>query len=447
MRIVIVGGGQVGSALARALSADHEVSVIDHDPDVGDVFQSMNVEFLPGSGTNEEVLAGAGVARSDFFVAATGLDEVNIVACALANRVGHPQTICLVSRAEFLDSAGVGEGLAAFGVNRVVWPEAQLAADIERIVTAPGAIDAEVFAGGIMRLLEYRLDEGSPLTSAPVSGLHLPRGALIVAVKRAGRMFVPRGTTQLQAGDKVVVMGTPDAMQAVEARVHRGRSGGRLQVTIIGGGDVGFQLAQRLEQIPSIDLRILERGEERGAMLAATLRRTLVLNGDGTDLEFLESENVGRSDVLVSVIDNDERNLLASLLGRQLGVPKVITRVGRPANLRLFERVGIDVAISARGAAVDSILHTITGGATSLLAVIEHGEARVFELTVKPSFAPRELKTMGAGEDAIVAAILRGEQAIVPRGDDLVRPGDRLVVFCTQEAADRVREYFTREAS
>ena len=442
MRIVIVGGGQVGSSLARALSVDHEVFVIDHDPAVEDTFQSIDVEFLPGSGTSEELLSRAGVAKADFFVAATGLDEVNIVACALANRLGHPQTICLVSRPEFLE--GPSGGLAAFGVNRVVWPEAQLAADIERIVTAPGAIDAEVFAGGVMRLLEYRLDEGSPLTATPVSGLHLPRGALIVAVKRAGRIFVPRGTTELQAGDKVIVMGTPEAMQAVEARVHPGRVRDRLQVTIIGGGDVGFQLAQRLEQIPSIDLRILERGVERGAVLAATLARTLVLNGDGTDLEFLESENVGRSDVLVSVIDNDERNLLASLLGRQLGVPKIITRVGRPANLRLFERVGIDVAISARGAAVASILHTITGGATSLLAVIEHGEARVFELTVAPTFTARPLKNMGAGEDAIVAAILRGDQATVPRGDDVVHAGDRIVVFCTQEAADRVREYFTR---
>ena len=213
-------------------------------------------------------------------------------------------------------------------------------------------------------------------------------------------------------------MGTPDAMRAVESLVLAGRARGRLQVTIIGGGDVGLQLAERLEKTPSIDLRILERGTARGEMLAARLKRTLVLNGDGTDLEFLESENVGQSDVLVSVIDNDERNLLASLLGRQLGVPKVITRVGRPANLRLFERVGIDVAISARGAAVDSILHQITGGTTSLLAVIEHGEARVFELTVSPTFVPRELKAMGGSQDAIVAAILRDGTAVVPRGDD-----------------------------
>ena len=143
----------------------------------------------------------------------------------------------------------------------------------------------------------------------------------------------------------------------------------------------------------AVDVRIIERDAARGAKLAARLRRTLVLNGDGTDLEFLESEDVGRSDVLVCVIDNDERNLLASLLGRQLGVPKIVTRVSRPDNLRLFERVGIDVALSARGAAVASILHQISGGTSSLLAVLEHGEARVLELTVSPTFVARRSRT------------------------------------------------------
>ncbi len=442
MRIVIVGGGQIGHGLAKALAADHEVIVIDHNPLVADVFQTLDVEFVLGSGTSEEVLAQADTGRSEFFVAATGLDEVNIVACAIANRLGRPQTICLVSRADFLGQDGSGAGLAPFGVDRVLWPEAQLAADIERTVTAPGAIDAEVFAGGVVRLLEYRLDVGSPLTTAPVAQLRIPRGSLIVAVKRGGRISVPRGHTQLEPGDKIIIMGTPEAMAAVEALVNPERRGERLHVTIIGGGDVGLQLARRLEAVPTCDLRIVERDPARGALLAAVLSRSLVLNGDGTDLEFLESEDVGRSDVLVSVIDNDERNLLASLLGRQLGVPKVITRVGRPANLRLFERVGIDVAISARGAAVASILHQITGGATTLLAVLEHGEARVFELTLGPSFVPRQLKEIGTAEDAIVAAILHEDHAIVPRGDDRVGPGDRILVFCTKDAAPRIRQYF-----
>jgi len=442
VRIVIAGGGQVGHGLAKALASDHEVVVVDHDPAIADVFQALDVEFILGSGTSEDVLMRADIAHADYFVAATGLDEVNIVACAIANRLGHPQTICLVSRADFLDADGGPGGLGAFGVNRVIWPEAQLAADIERTVTAPGAIDAEVFAGGVVRLLEYRLGEGSPLTARPVSQLRLPRGSLIVAMKRSGRISVPRGHTQLAHGDKIIIMGTPEAMGEVEALLNPGRTGGRLEVTIIGGGDVGVQLAKRLDAMPSCELRILERDSARAAMLAATLRRTLVLNGDGTDLEFLESEDVGGSDVLVCVIDNDERNLLASLLGRQLGVPKIITRVSRPSNLRLFERVGIDVAISARGAAVASILHQITGGTTSLLAVLEHGEARVFELTLGPSFAPRPLKDIGTAEDAIVAAILRDTLAVVPRGEDRIGPGDRILVFCTREAYDRVRQYF-----
>ena len=441
MRVVIVGGGQVGSALARTLAPDHEVVVIDHDRAVADVFATIDVEFIVGSGTSEEVLGRAGIEQAQFFVACTGLDEVNIVACAIANRISNPETICLVSRADFIP--GSQGHLEQFGINRVLWPEAQLAEDIVRVVTAPGAIDAEVFAGGVIRLLEYRLDSSSTLISQPLGRLHLPRGSLIVAVKRGGKLFVPRGTTQLAAGDKIILMGTREAMGEVEALMRPPKSGGRLQVTIIGGGDVGLELAERLEKVPSVDLRILERSVERGEMLAARLRRTLVLNGDGTDLELLEAENVGRSDVLVCVIDNDERNLLASLLGRQLGVPKVVTRVGRPTNLRLFERVGIDVALSARGAAVASILHQITGGTSSLLAVLEHGEARVLELVVSKDFAARPLKSIGTPVDAIVGAILRDGGAIVPRGDDRIEPGDRILVFSTRDAAERVQAYFS----
>ena len=156
VRIVIVGGGQVGSALARTLAPDHEVVVVDHDRTVADVFSAMDVEFIVGSGTSEEVLGRAGIDTAQFFVACTGLDEVNIVACAIANRIASPETICLVSRADFVP--GSHGHLEQFGIDRVLWPEAQLAADIEQVVTAPGAIDAEVFAGGVIRLLEYKLD-------------------------------------------------------------------------------------------------------------------------------------------------------------------------------------------------------------------------------------------------------------------------------------------------
>ena len=443
MRIVIVGGGQIGSSLARSLAADHEVVVIDHDRAVADSFANIDAELIIGSGTSEEVLERAGIRDARFFVATTPLDEVNIVACAIANRMASPETICLVSRADFTPDSRELQGLAQFGINRVLWPEAQLAADIEGVVTAPGALDAESFAGGQIRLLEYKLEATSTLITVPLGQLHLPRGSLIVAVKRAGTLFVPRGKTQLAEGDKVILMGTPEAMREVERLVHPTRGDDTIEVTIIGGGDVGLQLAERLEKSAHCRVRIMERDVARGEMLAARLKCSLVLNGDGTDLEFLESENVGRSDVLVCVIDNDERNLLASLLGRQLGVPKIVTRVSRPTNLRLFERVGIDVALSARGAAVASILHQITGGTSSLLAVLEHGEARVLELIVPPRFEPKPLKDIGAPGDVIVGAILRGRNVIIPRGDDRIDPGDRIIVFSTGRAVERVQAYFS----
>ena len=191
-----------------------------------------------------------------------------------------------------------------------------------------------------------------------------------------------------------------------------------------------------------MELRVIERDRTRGEMLAATLKNALVLEGDGTDLELLESEEIGRSDVLVSVIDNDERNLLASLLGRQLGVGKIITRVSSLTNLRLFERVGIDVALTARGAAVQYLVHEIDGGRTSLLAVLEEGEAKVVELRMPEDREPTAVKDLGLPRDTLVGTILRGATVVVPGGDDIVRGGDRLLLCGTDAGVRHVRDMF-----
>ena len=443
MRIIIVGGGEIGFSLAQALAQNNEVFVIDHAPAIADRFEQLDVQFLLGTGTSGEVLRSAGIERADVLVACTGLDEVNIVTCAVGNRLGSPRTFCFVSREEFIEFQEDREGLEQFGINRVVWPEAQLAADIERVISAPDAIDAEVFAEGAIRLLEYRLEPGSELVGQRIADLHLPHGSLIVAVRRGESFFIPRGESELAAGDKAIVMGTPDALQEVRRRITTTKEVQRQRVTIIGGGDVGLRLAERLDINEAIDVIVIERDASRGEMLASRLRHSLVLSGDGTDLELLESEDIGRSDVMVSVIDNDERNLLASLLGRQLGVRRIITRVSRLANLRLFERVGVDVALSARGAAVASVLHQITGGTTQLLAVVEQGAGRILQLEVPAGYSPRSLREMDPPRNSIIGAILRGKEAIVPRGNDRVQPGDRLIVFTTHAEADRVRDYFT----
>ena len=443
MHVIIVGGGEIGFALAQALSADNAVVVVDQDPLVAGRFERLDVQFLPGSGTSAEVLGRAGVARADVLIGCTGLDEVNIVACAIGNRLGSPRTFCFVSREDFVEFQEGRAGLEQFGIDRIVWPEAQLAADMERVIVTPGALDAEVFADGAIHLVEYRIDLASPVLNTPIAALRLPQGSLVVAVRRGELFFIPRGDSVLAAGDKAVFMGTPDALHEVRRRITTSADVSRQRVTIIGGGDVGLRLAERLDGVRNLDVVIIERDVARGQVLASRLRRVLVLSGDGTDLELLEAEGIGRSDVLVCVIDNDERNLLASLLGRQLGVQRVMTRVSRLANLRLFERVGIDVALSARGAAVASVLHQIQGGTTRLLAVIEQGAGRILELEVPLGYAPRSLRELEPPRNSIIGAIVRGTHAIVPRGSDRVEPGDRLIVFTTHAAADRVRDYFT----
>jgi trk system potassium uptake protein TrkA len=443
VHIIIVGGGEIGFALAEALAANNDVFVIDHAPGAADRFEPLDVQFLLGTGTSGQILSTAGIGRADVLIACTGLDEVNIVTCAVGNRLGSPRTFCFVSREEFIEFQEEREGLEQFGIDRVIWPEAQLAAEIQRIISVPDAIDAEVFADGAINLLEYRLDARSSVIDQRIADLHLPHGSLVVAVRRGDMFFIPRGDSVLATGDKAIVMGTPDGLHEVRRRLTGVTDVGRQRVTIIGGGDVGLRLAERLDGSDSLDVTIIERDPERGELLASRLRHTLVLNGDGTDLGLLESEDLGRSDVFVSVIDNDERNLLASLLGRQLGVRRVITRVSRLANLRLFERVGIDVALSARGAAVASVLHQISGGATRLLAVVEQGAGRILELEVPAGYAPRSLREMDPPRNSIIGAVIRGTEAIVPRGNDRVQPGDRLIVFTTYAEADRVRDYFT----
>ena len=232
---------------------------------------------------------------------------------------------------------------------------------------------AGVFADGRIELLKFRVEPLSPLLQRSIASLDLPPGVVITAVRHGDSITVPRGSFRLTDGDRVIVMGTREGVAELRRRFLPAAGQSPRMVTIVGGGDVGFRLAQHLDGVKGIRLRVIERSQARGEFIAARLRNGLVLNGDGTDLALLEAEEIGRSDVMVSVIDNDESNLFASLLGRQLGVGKIVTRVGKQANLRVFERVGIDVALSARGAAVASVIHKIDGGRASLLAVLEEG--------------------------------------------------------------------------
>ncbi len=445
MRIVVGGEDEVAFRLAEALMEDHEVVLVTSPEAPSTRLERLDVEVVSGSVSSPQTQREAEVGQADLFVACAGEDERNLVACIAAKKLGAARTVGFFQRREYVRPLEAGERPIAesFGIDTVIWPAERLAEEIARIVETPGALDLEVFAGGRVHLLKYAVAPGSDLAGRTVRETGVPEGVVLVSVRRGERMELPRGDTRLEVGDKVIGMGDRRGVQRLAARLAgegRGQAGG--DVAIVGGGSVGQMVAERLEAAGGFRLKIVEAVRARCEEVSKALRSSLVLHGDGTDLDLLESERIHASAVLVAVTNKDEKNLLVSLLARQLGIPRIVTRADSIANERLFERVGIDVVRSARGSAIQAVVSLVSGGRSEILAEVEHGDARVLELTVPEGTAPVRLKDLRAPVFAIVGAILRPEGTTIPRGDDLIRGGDHLVVFCDRASEESARAFF-----
>ena len=449
MRIVLVSSGQVAHQFAVELSKDNDVSVV-HDGEVGRAeLEKLDVELLTGAGNNPAVLRRAGTGEADYLIGCSRSDEMNIMACLAARTMGKAETICFVGKQEYVETFAVEngdgkEGAPEFGIDHLIWPSQMLADKVEKILAVPGAIDVGQFARGQISLLEYRLRPGVPLVGRPLMEIRsLPAGVLLAAVTRADEWFVPRGQSVLAEGDRVLFIGKSEAMHQLAAWFTEHLKEETVgDVVVIGGGNVGYLLSKALERNPRARSKLIEIDPARCTYLAESLGRTLVLQGDGSDLDLLESERVRYARALVAVTDRDEKNLLCALLGLQLGIPKVITRVSKAANRRLFERVGIDVPLSARGAATEAVLHMIRHSEVDLLATLGEGQGDVLEITLGKDFVPAALKEVTLPPDSLVAALVRSKEVLAPGGATLLGPGDHCLVICKSERVDEVRRAF-----
>ena len=212
-------------------------------------------------------------------------------------------------------------------------------------------------------------------------------------------------------------------------------------VTIIGGGNVGLKLAKSLESL-KLKIKIIEKDEERCSYLSQELNNVLVINGDGTDLELLNEEDVASSDVVVSVTDNDEKNLLCSLLVKQMGAKRVITRVSKSNNASLFEQVGIDIAISSKTASLNEIKNSLKETNIGILATVEQGKGEVLDIELPETYETKKIMELKLPAEAIVGTIQRKKRIIIPNGATQVNGGDRLIIFTTSENASIIKKYF-----
>jgi len=449
MHIVIGGADEVAYRLAETLMHDHDVVMIIPEEARTPRMDALDVQLVFGDGPAGDALRKARVDDAAAFVACSVNDERNLVACVAAKKLGAARTICFLFRRDTTtttrdDDAELARSL---GIDVVVRPAQQLADEIVRIVTVPGALDVEDFLEGRVQLLRHPVEDGAPITAGPLREIGAPEGVVLVMGRRGDEIFLPKGDTHFQPGDKVTAMGSPRRVQKLlRKHLRSGRHASEPHsATIVGGGAVGLEIARGLEK-RAWSVKLIEQSRRRCDDIAPLIRG-LVLHGDGGDLELLEQESVSDAAVLIAVTSNDEKNLLVSLLAKQIGVPRIVTRADVLANERLFDRVGVDVVRSARGAAIHAVARRFLSHRTELLVELEHGDAEVLDLTLPAETRRVRLKDLHQPVFAIIGAIVRGRDVIIPRGDDELKGGDHILVFCTSDAEEQVRDFFLRELS
>jgi len=445
MHVIIAGDSDVAYNIAELLMEDHEVVLVGDRSASGARLDRLDVERVQGGCTTASVLQQARVERCGVFVAATDNDEVNLVACIAARNLGSSRTICLLTRPGFVSvSEGEEELAQSLGIDAVVRPADQLAREVLRIVTVPGALDMEHLVHGKVRLLRHVVEADAPLADQLLKRIPLPANVVLVMGRRGDDVFVPNGDTTFREGDKVTAMGTPRGIHELRYRYLRSSSHGRdiERATIVGGGTVGLLVARGLESA-GWKVKVIEVERARCDVIAPQIKG-LVLCGDGTDIALLEEEQVARSPVLIAVTSNDEKNLLVSLIARHLGVERIITRADRLSNERMFERVGIDVVRSARGAAIRTVVRDVVGANRNIRAELEHGDMAIIEMELPSDHPSVRIRELSAPLFAIIATVIRGKQVLIPNGETVLYGGDHLLVFTARKDEAAAREHFLR---
>lgn len=445
MKIVISGGTEIGMLFARTLASSHDVHVIESAPHAIEVLEQLDLQVVNGNPTSLSVLQEAHVAEADAFIGCAHSDEVNVISCLAVKQLSKAQTFCFVNKAHYFETfAGeLGEHLA---IDRLIWPEMLLGEYIAQILTVPGAIDVKVFEHEDLKLLEFRLKTGNSAVGKKLKDLGIPRGALAVALFRDDQVIIPGGMTTLYRNDKIIFMGHEASMRKIESRFNP-NPGKNLNVVIIGGGNVGYILAKALEPFSHFKVRIIEKSLPQCQLLTERLaERILVMHADGTDVGFLRSQQVENCDCLVAVTGNDERNLFVAMHAKMLNVKKVITRAHSTENIEFFEKLGIDVALSAQFNAVQSVCRQISDDAIDVFTIFEKGKAEIREVVVPNGFPPSRLMDLRLPEGVIIAAIRRGGHTVVPGGEDKLKEKDHLRVFCAKDQGEALTGYLQQRA-
>lgn len=447
MKAIIVGAGEVGFHMADRLSREgHEITLVERNTARENYLkEKINARVVHGSGASAEVLEEAGIKRADLFIAVTEVDEVNMVACLLAKQYQVPNKIARVNNDEY---TGSNSKLNAekLGIELIVNPKFVVADEICEMIEYIEAVEAAEFADGRVVFLGYRIAEESPFVGRTLKEIGFSRGPtplVVTSIARKDHTIIPGGDDVIEKSDILYFVCKKEDVNEIRSlfgfTIQEARN-----LFILGGGNVGSEVARRLSGRHR-QIKIIDRDYEHCRVMAEKLENVLVLCTDSTDVETLKNEGISNADVFIAVTDDDQSNILGSLLAKRSGVKRAITLVNQPPLRNLADSLGIDAIISPRLSTASAILKYIRRG--NVVSMVEQSHAEVLEIEIQHldhgEILNRPIRSIHLPKGVIIGAIVRDGQAIIPSGEDELHEGDRVIIFTLLKSIPKVERFFS----
>jgi len=445
MRIIIAGMGDVGYHLAKQLSSEaHDIIAIDTDQQRLSYTDSMtDILTLNGSSTSIKILKEAKIDKADLVVAVTSSEEVNLTTAILGKRLGARRTIARVSNAEYLEHENV-VGFHSMGIDFMIYPEELAAMEVVNLINRTAATDVIEFENGKISVIGLRLDKSAPVIHQKLFEVAKANPTLdyrIVAIYRNFRTIIPSGNDKFLPNDQVFVATKPEGIENI-LRLAGKENINFDNIMILGGGKIGRRVAEVLSQ--KMTVKLIESDEEKTFELADQLPNTLVIRGDGRDIDLLAQEGIIDVDAFVALTEDAETNLISCLMAKHLGVTKAIALVDKVDYIPLTQTIGLDSLINKKLIAANSISRFIRKGEMVAYATLEGIDAEVIEFIAQSGsdVTKYPIKDLDFPKGAIIGGIVRNGDSFIALGTTQVKPNDRVVVFCLPDAAKKVEKFF-----
>ncbi|MDZ7803295.1 Trk system potassium transporter TrkA [Thiohalophilus sp.] len=441
MKIIILGAGQVGSSLAENLASEaNDITLVDQREEVLQGLQDrLDLRTVIGHASHPEVLQRAGADDADMLIAVTDSDETNMVACQVAYTIFHtPTKIARVRALEYLKHNNLFSP-SALPIDVLISPEQLITNYVQSLINHPGALQVLDFADGLVQLVGVRAYYGGPLVGHELRTLrqHMPGvEARVAAIYRRGRPIIPEGHTVIEADDEVFFIAASKNIRTVMSELRRLDKPYK-RIMIVGGGNIGKRVAQALER--KYQVKLIDHNPERTRQISNELSKTMVLCGDAADEELLLEENIDKTDVFCALTNDDEANILSSMLAKRLGARKAITLINRAAYVDLIQSGVIDIALSPQQSTIGSLLahvrrgdvvkvHSLRRGAAEAIEAIAHGDINTSKVV------GRKIEELKLPPGTTIGAIVRDKEVIIAHHDTLIEPDDHVILFLVDKA-------------